>query len=49
MPEGGVKSRPNLIWKKLRKLGWRILRVWEHELKKDAHAPIKTICDALSH
>jgi DNA mismatch endonuclease (patch repair protein) len=29
----GNKDRDKLVNRELRKLGWRVVRVWEHELK----------------
>jgi DNA mismatch endonuclease (patch repair protein) len=28
------RNRDRLVTRRLRKLGWRVLRVWEHELRK---------------
>ena len=30
---GGNKTRDKLVNRELRKMGWKVVRVWEHELK----------------
>ena len=34
----GNQTRDRLVTRTLRKNGWRVLRIWEHELKKPARA-----------
>jgi len=31
------QNRDRLVTKTLRRAGWRVLRIWEHELKKETH------------
>ncbi len=37
----GNKDRDKLVTKKLRKMGWKVVRVWEHELKVPARVAAK--------
>jgi DNA mismatch endonuclease (patch repair protein) len=37
------KLRDRLVTKSLRKLGWSVLRIWEHDLSRDATACIAKI------
>jgi DNA mismatch endonuclease, patch repair protein len=39
----GNRLRDRLVTKKLRKQGWRVLRIWEHDLAKDASGCIRKI------
>jgi DNA mismatch endonuclease, patch repair protein len=43
------KKRDQLVNRTLRQMGWRILRIWEHELRKDgSRIVIRRILRALS-
>jgi DNA mismatch endonuclease (patch repair protein) len=42
------KSRDRRVGRELRKLGWRIVRIWEHDLTKRGAACIRRIKTALS-
>jgi len=35
----GNKDRDKFVMRELRKMGWKVVRVWEHELK----SPVKVI------
>ena len=37
------RTRDAFVTRKLRNLGWKVLRVWEHQLKKDRVAAVKRI------
>jgi DNA mismatch endonuclease (patch repair protein) len=37
------KARGVLVTRKLRRLGWNVLRVWEHQLKKDRRGTMAKI------
>jgi DNA mismatch endonuclease (patch repair protein) len=39
--------RDRLVTKTLRQQGWRVLRIWEHDLTKNADRCIKKIKDLL--
>ena len=41
----GNKDRDKLVTRELRKMGWEIIRVWEHELKH----PTKVVAKLLRH
>ncbi len=40
--------RDKKVTQHYRRLGWRVFRVWEHELKRDARAPIAKIRHVLA-
>jgi DNA mismatch endonuclease (patch repair protein) len=40
--EGNIK-RDNLVNRKLRKLGWKVLHIWEHDIKKNPSSCITRI------
>lgn len=40
------KARDRLVTRELRRRGWRVLRIWQHELKKPARV-LARICKAL--
>lgn len=40
-------KRDRLVNRTLRKMGWRVVRIWEHELKGDGTAAIRRIRRAL--
>jgi len=39
----GNKDRDKLVTKILRKLGWKVIRVWEHEFKNPEKIAVKLI------
>lgn len=42
------KARDRLVNRELRRRGWRVLRIWQHELSaKNRHKCIKRLSDAL--
>jgi len=40
---GGNKTRDKLVNRELRKMGWVVVRVWEHELKNSERVAAKLI------
>ncbi len=44
---GGNRERDQRNSKKLRRLGWRVLRIWEHQVELDAIACVARITQAL--
>jgi DNA mismatch endonuclease, patch repair protein len=42
-----TKTRDRLVSRTLRKMGWRVIRIWEHDLAKRGAACIQKIKDAL--
>ncbi len=42
------RERDQKNFKKLRKMGWKVIRIWQHEIKKDFDSTIKKIIDALN-
>jgi DNA mismatch endonuclease, patch repair protein len=40
---GGNKTRDKLVNRELRKMGWVVVRVWEHELKKSERVAAKLV------
>lgn len=41
------KKRDRLVNRELRKLGWRVVRIWEHSLTKHGNACVNKIKSAL--
>jgi DNA mismatch endonuclease, patch repair protein len=41
------KIRDKMVTKKLKREGWRVIRLWEHEIKKDADKAVSKILKAL--
>ena len=41
------KARDRCVNRELRKLGWRVLRIWEHDLARGGEASIRRIRRAL--
>jgi DNA mismatch endonuclease (patch repair protein) len=37
----GNKDRDKFMTRELRKMGWKVIRVWEHELKKPERVAAK--------
>lgn len=42
------RERDNRNFAKLRRMGWRTIRVWQHTIEKDIEAVVKKICKAIS-
>ena len=45
---GKNRERDQKNFKKLRKMGWKVIRIWQHEIKKDIDSTIKKIIFALT-
>lgn len=41
------RARDRRNFEKLRRAGWRVVRVWEHEVKRDLEACVDRIADAV--
>ncbi|HEX5397578.1 MAG TPA: very short patch repair endonuclease [Verrucomicrobiae bacterium] len=41
------KARDRRVNRELRKMGWRVIRIWEHDLTKRGEACVRRIRDAL--
>jgi DNA mismatch endonuclease (patch repair protein) len=39
----GNQKRDRKTTRALRKLGWRVVRIWEHELKRDVPRAVRSI------
>jgi len=44
---GETRSRDQRNFAKLRRMGWRVIRIWEHSIEKDLDGVVKKICYAL--
>jgi len=44
---GDTRLRDQRNFKKLRKLGWKVIRIWQHQIKKDKDAQVGRILKAL--
>jgi DNA mismatch endonuclease (patch repair protein) len=44
----GNRARDSRNFAKLRRQGWRVLRIWEHELERDLASQVERICAAVS-
>lgn len=44
----GNRARDRLVGRELRRLGWRVLRIWEHDLRKHPGRVIARILRALA-
>lgn len=42
------RERDQRNFKKLRKMGWKVIRIWQHEIKKDIDSSIEKIIAALN-
>jgi len=40
---GGNKTRDKLVNRELRKIVWKVIRVWEHELKNSERVAAKLV------
>jgi len=45
---GKTRQRDQQNFRRLRKMGWQIIRIWQHELKKDPGACVARITSHLS-
>lgn len=43
------RKRDQRNFRKLRALGWRVVRIWQHQIKKDPEKCIRSIVAALFH
>lgn len=44
---GETRSRDQRNFAKLRRMGWRVIRIWEHSIEKDLDGVVKKICYVL--
>lgn len=44
---GETRRRDQRNFAKLRRMGWRVIRIWEHSIEKDLDEVVKKICYAL--
>jgi DNA mismatch endonuclease (patch repair protein) len=44
---GTTRKRDQRNFAKLRRMGWRVIRIWEHSIEKDLDGVVKKICYAL--
>ena len=44
---GETRRRDQRNFAKLRRMGWRVIRIWEHSIEKDLNRVIRKICAAL--
>ena len=44
---GETRKRDQRNFAKLRRMGWRVIRIWEHSIEKDLDGVVKKICHAL--
>jgi len=44
---GATRVRDQRNFAKLRRMSWRVLRIWQHEIKRDLPAAIDKIVDSL--
>ena len=45
---GETRSRDQRNFSKLRRMGWRVIRIWEHSIKNDLDAVVTRICEAVN-
>ena len=45
---GRTRKRDQQNFAKLRSMGWRVIRIWEHSIEKDLDGVVKKICYALA-
>jgi DNA mismatch endonuclease (patch repair protein) len=41
---GETRKRDNRNFAKLRRMGWRVMRIWEHSIEKDLDGVVGKIC-----
>lgn len=44
---GETRKRDQRNFAKLRRMGWRVIRIWEHSIDRDLNGVIRKICAAL--
>jgi DNA mismatch endonuclease (patch repair protein) len=44
---GETRKRDQRNFAKLRRMGWRVIRIWEHSIEKDLEGAVGKICEAL--
>ena len=44
---GETRRRDQRNFAKLRRMGWRVVRIWEHSVEKDLEEVIERICDVV--
>jgi len=44
---GKTRARDQRNFRKLRRAGWRVLRIWEHQVERDPEACVKKIVSVL--
>ncbi len=44
---GETRKRDQRNFAKLRRLGWQVIRIWEHSIEKDLDGVVRKICDTL--
>lgn len=45
---GDTRKRDKRNFAKLRRMGWRVIRIWEHSIEKDLDAVVKKISNAVN-
>lgn len=45
---GETRKRDQRNFAKLRRMGWRVIRIWEHSIKNDLNAVVTKICEAIN-
>jgi len=43
------RQRDKIVNKQLKSIGWKVIRIWEHQLKKNADSAVKKIISALEN
>ncbi|GAI13555.1 unnamed protein product [marine sediment metagenome] len=46
---GKTRARDQRNYRKLRNMGWRVIRIWQHEIKKDLDSCINKIISNISN
>lgn len=44
---GETRKRDQRNFAKLRRMGWRVIRIWEHSIERDLDRVVRKICKAL--
>ena len=42
-----TRKRDQRNFAKLRRVGWRVIRIWEHSIEKDVDGVVRKICEVL--
>jgi len=42
-----TRKRDQYNFAKLRRVGWRVIRIWEHSIEKDVDGVVRKICEVL--